>query len=332
MDALSRILETVRLRSSILSRAELSAPWGVSTTGVRGGAVFHAVLRGRALLRAGKEAIALPQGSVVVLPTGGAHELSDPPGAPVVPLGTLPATDEGGIPVVRYGRRGGEHTRILCGRFQLDHAAADAFLALLPPVLAAGPGEGRSTGVAQDPASGASAWIAQTLVLLDEELAAGKDGANAMVTRLCDVLFVQLLRVAAVGEPRGWLAALFDPQIGRALALIHEDPKTRWDSAVLAERVGVSRSRFFARFTELVGEPPAQYLSRWRIHVAADTLRKRPLSTAELAEMAGYASEDAFARVFKRHIGMTPSEYRRSLRPAGDQSTKLEPGERLGSA
>ena len=135
----------------------------------------------------------------------------------------------------------------------------------------------------------------------------------AVASRLCDVLFVQLLR-AAPRDQRGWLAALDDPQIGRALAMIHEDGATKWDASVLAERVGLSRTRFFARFSELVGEPPAQYISKWRMSAAADALVRADVTVSELAERTGYGSEDAFVRVFKRTFGKTPSAYRRSFR------------------
>jgi AraC-like DNA-binding protein len=96
--------------------------------------------------------------------------------------------------------------------------------------------------------------------------------------------------------------------------MIHEDGATKWDASVLAERVGLSRTRFFARFSELVGEPPAQYISKWRMSAAADALVRADVTVSELAERTGYGSEDAFVRVFKRTFGKTPSAYRRSFR------------------
>ena len=305
-DALGTILRSVRLHSTILSRAELRAPWGVSTRGIPGSAVFHAVLEGSAGLRHGSEEVALEAGDVVVLPRGDAHELAHPPDVPAQPITSLPHVDVAGVPTLRHGRPSGSLTRILCGRFELDHVAAQAFLALLPTRL-----------VASRKGGGAAPWTGRTLELIDAELAAPREGTGVVVTRLCDVLFIDLLRATADGAPRGWLAALADPQVGRALALIHDDPKTRWDATVLAERVGMSRTRFFARFSELVGEPPARYLARWRMNVAADVLRRGDLSTASVAELAGYASEDAFVRVFKRHVGKSPAEFRRGWLRSG---------------
>lgn len=301
MDALSRILQSVRLKSSILSVAELSPPFGVRTRGVDdGAAIFHAVVAGRAELVTEGRTASLATGDVAVLTRGQGHDLADPPETPPAPLTSLPRID-GPVPIVRSAR-GTPTTRIVCGVFRLDHAASRSLLSLLPEVLV-------HQGASADPES--QEWVAATVKLLDLELRRGADGAGAVAARLCDVLFVQLLRGGRL-RTQGWLAALADPHIGNALALIHEDPRTRWDAAVLAERVGMSRTRFFARFSELVGEPPAQYLARWRMVVAADRLGREDLSVMELAERCGYGSEDAFVRVFKRHFGVTPSAYRRA--------------------
>jgi transcriptional regulator GlxA family with amidase domain len=117
---------------------------------------------------------------------------------------------------------------------------------------------------------------------------------------------------AANAPASGLLAAARDEQIGRALALVHADPSQDWSAAELASKVGMSRTRFFDRFSELVGEPPARYVARWRVHAAADLLRHGSLSMMEVAEKVGYSSEDALARAFKRHVGVGPGEYRRT--------------------
>ncbi len=313
-DALGRILRSLRLCSTMLSRAELTNPWGVSTQGLTarngddGAAMFHAVVAGRAVLTRGTEVLHLEEGDVALLSRGDAHQLASSTSVACRPISELNRID-GQVPLL-VGGGGGASTRILCGAFVLDHAAGSSFLALLPPVIHFN-GKRR----AQDTAPNAhAAWVAHTLALIDMELDGHDRGANAVVTRLCDVLFLLLLRGASTQETHGWLASLHDKHIGKALALIHEDPRTRWDASILAERVGMSRSRFFARFAELVGEPPAQYLSRWRATVAADVLRRRDMSIVELAELAGYTSEEAFARMFRKHMGLSPSEYRRTLK------------------
>jgi AraC-like DNA-binding protein len=313
-DSLGRILRSLRLRSTMLSRADLTNPWGVSTKGLvankgdNGAAMFHAVVAGRAELTRGNDVLHLEEGDVALLSRGDAHQIASDVTVACRPINEMDRID-GGVPLL-VGGGGGARTRILCGAFVLDHAAGSSFLSLLPPVI-------HFTGNGRTPANSPNtqaAWVAQTLALIDMELDGHARGADAMVTRLCDVLFLLLLRGASTRESHGWLASLHDKHIGKALALIHEDPRTRWDAAVLAERVGMSRSRFFARFTELVGEPPAQYLSRWRATVAADLLRRRDMSVHELAELAGYSNEEAFARMFRKHMGLSPSEYRRTLK------------------
>lgn len=303
VDPLSRILRSVRLEGSLISIAELSRPFGVETRGVARAAVFHAVVEGEAHLRTAGQTLALGAGDVVMLSHGQPHALVDHPARAASAIGSLPRAI-GPVPVVRNGDARREvSTRVVCGAFKLDHAASDSLLSLMPAVL-----HHRA-----DREGEASEWVRSTVRLLDAELRRGADGCIAVATRLCDVLFVQLLRAAPRAE-RGWLAALDDPQIGRALSLIHEDASTRWDAAVLAERVGMSRTRFFARFSELVGEPPAQYVSKWRMSAAADALVRANVTVSELAERAGYGSEDAFVRVFKRTFGLTPSAYKRSAR------------------
>ncbi len=316
MDPLSRILASVRLRANVLSVAELASPFGVSTSGVDGAdrrgseaAIFHAVVTGEAFLVSGASRVALAAGDVVVLSRGQAHDLVHPASARTTPIGLLPRI-EGPVPIVR-SPRGDPSTRIVCGIVRIDHAASASLLSLLPEVM-----HHESASASPE----ARDWVLSTIRLLDLELRRGEEGSGAVAARLCDVLFVQLLRSSKV-QGQGWLAALTDPQIGKALALIHEDPRTRWDATILAERVGLSRTRFFARFTELVGEPPAQYLSRWRMADAADRLSREDLTVVELAEQVGYASEDAFVRVFKRHFGLTPSAYRKQRgAPAGLRS------------
>lgn len=305
MDSLSTILRSIRLRGSVLSLADLSAPWGVATRGAERAAIFHAVLEGRGELRRGAQVVPVERGDVVVLTRGDPHELADGPGTRARPIVEIMRSADP-VPTL-YVRGGGAPTQLLCGLFHLDHAAAESFLALLPDLLHLRAAERGAR----------AAWIRSTLELMLAETRERSEGFEAVVTRLADVLFVELLRNSALGASRGWLAALHDVQIGRALAMLHADPRARWDVDLLASRVGMSRSRFFARFSELVGEPPAAYLARWRMSVAADILRREDVSTAHLAEAAGYSSEEAFSRTFRRHLGMSPAAYRRSLRPTG---------------
>lgn len=305
LDVLSKILESVRLRGTIVSRGKLGAPWALETKGVSGAAIFHAMTRGGCWLLHGRdEPLWIAEGEVVLLPRGDRHALCDAPSTRPIPRSSLTGTrPDGCVELIEHGGSGAR-TEMICGVFRMDHSGGDALLRLLPEVCHV---TRQHAGVVD--------WFDATIELLARELEGGHPGADTLVARLADVLFVQIMRAYAARLPdssRGWLAALRDPQIGKALAAIHGEPATPWTVVTLASRVGMSRSSFFSRFTGLMGEPPAQYLARWRVFAATDLLqREEALSMAELAQRVGYASENALSKVFKRYVEMTPREYRR---------------------
>jgi AraC-like DNA-binding protein len=141
-----------------------------------------------------------------------------------------------------------------------------------------------------------------------------RPGGEAVITRLGDILVIQAIRSWIDTDPvahTGWLGALQDPQIGRAISLIHQDPARPWTVATLAHELAMSRSAFAARFSELVGEPVMQYVTRWRMHVALSALKDQGATVAELAHRLGYRSEAAFARAFKRVLGIPPGAVKR---------------------
>jgi AraC-like DNA-binding protein len=299
MDPLSDLLGALRLESSMISMGFFTAPWAVSTEPLSF-PVFHAVLEGQAWLLRPGEPLLLGPGDVVVLASGDGHCLSSAPaGVSEVSVRSLPRqVAPGGAVRVEHGG-GGSLTRILCGTFRMQHAAAEGLLSLLPRVL-------------RLPTAGPE--LAATLQLMAAELTAFRPGAAAAITRLIDLLFIHLLRREVADLPtnaQGLLGALGDAQVAQAMTLMHRRPAEGWSVASLADQVGLSRSSFAARFTERVGLPPLAYLTRWRIHTAARLLQDDRLSTAEVAERVGYSAEDAFVRAFRRVMGVTPSVWRR---------------------
>ncbi|BDH56861.1 AraC family transcriptional regulator [Tsukamurella sp. PLM1] len=153
-----------------------------------------------------------------------------------------------------------------------------------------------------------------TLRLIAAEGRHARPGGEAVITRLSDILVIQGIRrwIADHSDDRtGWLRALQDPRIGRAMSLVHRDPARRWSVAILARETAMSRSAFSARFTDLVGEPVMQYVTRWRMQVALDQLQHGDRSVEDLAARLGYASDAAFKRAFKRTLGITPGTVRR---------------------
>ena len=158
-------------------------------------------------------------------------------------------------------------------------------------------------------------WIQSMLRFMASEAGARRAGGETVITRLADILVIQTLRSWLEQDPAaqtGWLGALQDQQIGRAISLINRDPSRPWTVASLATEVGMSRSAFVARFNELVREPPMHYLSRWRMHVAVTSVEGGGRLLGELAPRLGYQSEAAFSRAFKRFIGVSPGAARRS--------------------
>ena len=169
-------------------------------------------------------------------------------------------------------------------------------------------------------------WMESTLRLMAAEAGELRPGGEAVITRLGDILVIQAIRAWMDSDPAartGWLGALQDPQIGRAISLIHRDPARDWTVASLADELAMSRSAFAARFTELVGEPVMRYVARWRMHVAVDALNEEGATVGELADRLGYRSEAAFSRAFKRVIGDSPGTVRRR---AVEQSPALIAG------
>jgi AraC-like DNA-binding protein len=139
-------------------------------------------------------------------------------------------------------------------------------------------------------------------------------GSNCVLSRLSELLFVEVVRRYVAAQPKenaGWLAGLRDESVGRALQKLHQRPTHAWSLEELGKEAGLSRTLLAERFTHFVGMPPIQYLARWRIQLAAAELRSGKASLAEIAERVGYGSEAALSRAFKRWVGVAPAHYRR---------------------
>ena len=303
-DVLTTVMDAVRLRGRIFCRSELKAPWGMALKR-SDYAHFHVIERGGAWLRIeGQQPVALAGGDLVVVPHGTGHTLTDSLATKARPLTEMAGrgASEGGCVVMRGGGDGAE-TQLVCGSFRFERRDAHPLLELLPPLIHLRPTE-----------TPAAEWLEATLRFLAWETRQAKPGTETIVSRLTDVIFVQVLRAFTLSLPEGrggWMGALRDGQVGAALAHIHRSPERDWTNAALAEAVGMSRSRFAARFSALVGEPPLTYLSRWRLETAAGLLQDGPLSLGEIASRVGYESEAAFSKAFRRRFGVPPGAYRR---------------------
>ena len=166
------------------------------------------------------------------------------------------------------------------------------------------------------------------------ETATPGPGNRAVLARLAESLFLELLRwqlqFATQGHGGGWLAGLYDPQVGPALTLLHAQPERSWTVEALAKEVGVSRAALAKRFVELVGESPIQYLAGWRMHLAQHLLQDSKLGVAEIAGRVGYDSDAAFNRAFRRVVGSPPATWRhaREEQPLAADGLQLNGGRR----
>ena len=305
-DPLGDALHFLRMNGAFYCRSELTAPWGLTLPPMPAYMWFHVVTSGRLWLEAGEaEPRFLGPGDLALVPHGEGHILRSEPGAAAPDILDLEreAVSER-YEILRHGA-GGAPTTLICGAVRFDHPAAHNLVATLPDFI-------------QVETDGAD-WIQSTLRLMAAEAREPRPGGEAVITRLGDILVIQAIRAWIATDPTartGWLGALQDPQIGRALTQIHRDPARAWTVASLADEVAMSRSAFAARFTELVGEPAMSYVARWRMHVAVDALREQRSTVAELASSLGYRSEAAFARAFKRRVGVPPGAVKRGHAPA----------------
>lgn len=295
----------LRLTGTLYCRATMSAPWGIVMPELIDSMMFVIVTSGRGWVELDGELTEVGQGSMVLLPTGASYRLLSSPEAEAEPLFDIPVQKISERYELMEHGGGGEITRATAGVVQFDNVAGKRLVSQLPKLLKID---------AWDHELGS--WIQSTIGLISREASALRPGGETVMTRLADILVIQAIRAWLDTAPEarsGWLAALRDRQIGRALALIHRRPADNWTLVSLAQAAGMSRSAFAARFTALIGQPAMQYLAQWRMNLA----RARLLETADpvgmVAEHVGYQSEAAFGRAFKQFFGVPPGSVRKLM-------------------
>lgn len=303
MDALTDMLGTLELKGWLSSRRELTPRWRVAFL-ASSDSVFH-MLRfgaGYIFIEGHDQPLEVGQGDVVFFPRGHAHTICDDQAAPL--SYTVPLDHTMGQPYEVFPSAGQRGERaLLCGAFRFEHPGLFPLLHLLPDVIHI-PGAHRHMHPA----------FAAIVSLIASESESTQQGREAVLSRLSELLVIQMIRVwieRQGDDATGWLAALRDGPIGGAVGLIHRHPERQWKVEELAQAVALSRSAFSARFTQLVGEPPMRYLTRWRMHCATRLLKKDGVPTEEIAARLGYDSAGAFRKAFKREVRLTPAQYRR---------------------
>ncbi len=301
VDPLTDVLRLTGARGTVAATVHAGQHWGLDIADIPG-AAFHAVNTGTAwLVLDGHPNRQLVPGDVVLLPAGTRHRLASDPGRRCQPFDHAAAREAlatGGV--LRVGEQP-HATRILCASYRLDPAATTPLLALLPTLV-------QPQAESHDP-------LNDLVRLLGHEIQQPRPGTPTALDRLLDLVLIHILRAwLAAAEPAdlrpSWLTALRDPTIAGALTALHADPAHPWTVRDLAARAAVSRATLARRFAALVGDTPNNYLTRWRMNLAAHRLRTTTDSIAPIARSVGYSSEYAFNRAFARVYGNTPGRYR----------------------
>jgi AraC-like DNA-binding protein len=322
VDVLSDVLRGVRLTSSLFFCVEASSPWVAEAPTASAMAPilapaqhvisYHVLLEGECYCElAGADPVRLEPGDIAVIPHGDRYAMSSRPGM----LGSYTEAElcewfrqtvaRAVADPVRFVEGGGEaeSRRVLCGFLGCDAVPFNPVLGPLPRLLHLRSHE-----------HGADERLKHLTALALAEVREARAGRDCMLLRISDLLFVEVVRRyldGMSGESAGWLAGLRDPLIGHALALLHRRPSHAWTVEELGRSIGASRSVLAERFSALVGQPPMQYLTHWRIQLASGLLRAPGAKVAAVALQVGYDSEAAFSRAFKGLVGVSPAEWRR---------------------
>lgn len=302
MDALTDVLDTLDVRGWISARRALVAPWRYDFASSPDMILHLLNFDGGYLSVEGDPTpLRIEDGAVLLFPFGHAHSIRDTPNSPLkqvlrvaydaqAPYQGFPASSEA------VGKAA------LCGAFRLEHPGAFPLLHSLPRVIHIPAEQGH-----------AARGFAEIVQLIAHEASTPRMGADLMLRRLTELIFIHVIRIWVESQPAtstGWLAALHDQSISVALGLIHRAPERGWKVEELAAAAGLSRAVFSARFSRLVGEPPMKYLTHWRMR-RATRLLKNNVGVGRIASLLGYGSEVAFRKAFTREIGMPPARYRK---------------------
>ena len=314
MDALSETLRVVRLVGAIFINARFTAPWCYQSPradmaapflepGAERVVIFHLITDGECFVEMpDAPPLRLVAGDAVLFPQGDAHRMTSQPG--LVPASGARLDEV----LARRPRQlsfggGGATTRLVCGYMACDAKLAAMLLAGLPPVLRVNV-RGSSAGV----------WLEASLSYALAEARSPRPGGAGVLAKLAEILFIEVLRMYVAEEAQGrtgWLAGVGDRIVGAALGALHKEPARAWTLEELARTAGTSRSVLAERFQHLVGSAPMQYLTQWRMLLAANLLCRSNAPLARIAEDVGYQTDTAFSRAFRREFGAPPAAWRR---------------------
>jgi AraC-like DNA-binding protein len=316
MDALSETLRVVRLIGAIFINGRFTAPWCYQSPhadsvapflepGAERVVIFHMITAGECYVEMEDQPpVHLIAGDAIIFPHGDAHRMTSAPGVPAAIGAKLDVVLSKRPRLLAYGG-GGAVTRLVCGYLACDARLARMLLAGLPSLV--------KVNVR---GSNAGTWLEASLRYALSEARSPRPGGMSVLAKLSEILFIEVLRIymdeQIVGRT-GWLAGLGDRVIGAALSSLHKKPAHAWTLENLASEAGTSRSVLAEKFQLLVGMSPMQYLTQWRMLLAANLLSSSNAPLIRIAEEVGYQTDTAFSRAFSREYGLPPATWRRNL-------------------
>jgi AraC-like DNA-binding protein len=315
LDLLSDILTNLSMRGTLYFRTSFTRPWGIAVPAFENVARFHFAHRGGCFVAVEgvAEPVSLEQGDLIIIPHGSSHDLfcSLQPARTVLQLDTvLEQSGYDGSGVLVYG--GDEpqsETQLICGHFSFEKNARHVLMERLPPLIHL-----------KNYGETAGKWMEATLRMIGDEAGGRQMGSDLIALKMSEVILAQAIRsfIESDDAPEWGLGAFADAQLRRALDAFHKAPDRAWTVERLAQAAGMSRTSFAVQFQKKMDMTPMQYVTSWRMEIAKRLLSNPANTLTDAAESAGYASDSAFSRVFKKETGMTPAGFRKLERSAAN--------------
>ena len=308
LDLLSDILTNLSMRGTLYFRTSFTKPWGVAVPSYENVARFHFAHRGSCLVKVDglEEPLTLAQGDLVIIPHGASHDLycGHEPERTAMPLDVVlekSGFDGSGV-LVHGGDEPQSETQLICGHFSFEPNSRHILMERLPPYI-------HLTNYGED----AGRWMEATLRVIGEEAGGRKMGGDLIALKMSEAILAQAIRsFIESSDAQEWaLGAFSDKKLSRAMEAFHKAPAERWTVDLLAGAAGMSRTGFAVQFQKLMMMSPMEYVTSWRMEIAKKKLLQDKASLTDAAESAGYASDSAFTRAFKKETGQTPAEFRR---------------------
>lgn len=303
MKVVEQLLAGLRFRGSLYFSAAFNSPWSVRVPAHRRTARVHLLIKGQCWIseKANSDFVCLDAGDCAIVTDGREHFLRDRPERPATAVHGLPAQDHEHHELAGLRDPGQNEVELFCGYILFDSLATHALAAALPSIL-----------VVRREQAAVSAQFHSLIASIRSKSGPGKIGFRLILARLAEVLFIEAIAtwLSSTSPSSGLLAALSDPNVGRALRAMHQRPDRRWTVKKLAEEAGQSRSSFAMHFGEFMGVGPIEYLGSWRLGVACRMLTESEFSIDHIAKATGYASTSSFTRAFRKSLGTNPRRYR----------------------